>query len=136
MINLRAVANNVTQAINPNVPVTVQISDGYTVDGAGTPQPRYILPAISTTADVQQLTARELAHMDDLNIQGNLVNIYLNGKVSGIVRKDRKGGDLITVLEGVSKGLYLTTSVSEQWGAWVKVVCTLQNADRSQAVNC
>lgn len=130
MVNLRAIANSVTRAINPNVPVTVQISDGYTVDDAGNPKPRYIQPAVSTMAQVQQLTTRELAHMEELNIQGSLVNIYLNGKVSGIVRKDRKGGDLITVLDGVAAGLYLTTLVSEQWGPWVKVVCTLQNANR------
>ena len=45
MFNLRAVANSVTQTINPNVQATLSISNGYTTDAAGKRTPRYILPA-------------------------------------------------------------------------------------------
>jgi hypothetical protein len=128
--NLRALANSHTGFVNPNVKASLSISDGYSTSSDGSRIPRYIIPSLNVIAQVQDLSQSDVLHLDALNIQGVNVVIYLNGEADGIVRRENKGGDLISVLEGISKGPYLTTQISEQWQQWVRVIATLQNSKR------
>ena len=67
-MDLRGFANAVSDTVNPNVPVTVQASTGYTTGGTGMRQvPTYAAP-VSGYAQVQALTSEDLRHLDGMNI--------------------------------------------------------------------
>lgn len=126
-MNLHGIAAPYISAVNPMTPATVQISDGYCIDDAGRQVPKYLIPSIPVLAQVQPMSSRDLQHSELMNLQGELVAIYVNGKLDGLVRVDRKGGDIITIPGGASKGIYLVNLVLEQWPDWVKVAATMQN---------
>ena len=122
-MNLRAIVNSVTRAINPNQPVTVQVSTGRVTNADGSLTPEYAAP-ITLTGQVQELTVEDIRQLDWLNIQGAERTIYLNGTYEAIVRVSQAGGDLITLQDG---SVWLTTRVLEQWPNWCRVAVTLQD---------
>jgi len=123
MFNANSFVGTVIGVINPSRPCTIQVSDGYTTNADGSRTPSY-LPAFIAKAQIQELTTKDLRHLDGLNLQGSTHAIYLNGWQSGAVRLNLKGGDLISLPNG---NTYLTTSVVHQWPKWCKVTATLQN---------
>lgn len=127
-MNLHGIAGPVVSAVNPTVLASFQGSNGFS-QNPDFSQSAAFLPAVAVPAQVQQLTQRELQHLEQLNLQGANIGIYLYGIASGAVRVSQKGGDVITISTGARSGVYLTTAVLEQWPDWVKVACTLQNQD-------
>lgn len=127
-MNLHGIAAPVISSVNPTVLASFQGSNGFS-QNPDFSQSAAHLPAVAVPAQVQQLTQRELQHLEQLNLQGANIGIYLYGIASGAVRVSQKGGDVITVSTGARSGVYLTTAVLEQWPDWVKVACTLQNQD-------
>jgi len=126
-VNLNAIAGPVIAAVNPPTPATVQFSSGSTTNPDGTQTPKYLLPPTPVSAQVQPLSFRDIQQIEHLNLQGMRVAIYLNGELDGLVRVNKKGGDLITIASGPHRGVYLVAQVLEQWNDWVKVGATLQN---------
>lgn len=126
-MNLNAIAGPVVAAVNPPTPATVRFSGGSTTNADGTQSPKYLTPATPVSAQVQPLSFRDIQQIEHLNLQGMRVAIYLNGELDGLVRVNKKGGDLITIASGVHRGVYLVAQVLEQWEGWVKVAATLQN---------
>lgn len=131
-MNLHGIASGYVSAVNPMVPCSVKISTGSTVDANYVPQPSYANP-VTIMGQVQSLTYRDLQQLEGLNLQGTRRAIYLLGDVQGLVRKDNKGGDLITTPNG---DVWLVAMVLEDWlhdagnvsePGWVKVAVTLQN---------
>lgn len=124
-MNLRALVNGVTSQINPNTPVTIQASTGYTT-GAGLKQvPVYAAP-VSGPAQIQALDSDELRNVDSQNLQGDIRAIYLRGPLHGVIRPDGKGGDLITVASGVHAGVWLPFKILETWPDWTKAAIVKQ----------
>jgi hypothetical protein len=121
-MNLHAIVRGAISSVNPDIPVQVQISTGYTTTSAGKRVPSYAAP-VTMTAQVQALTSTDLRKLDGLNIQGSMRTMYLSGSLNGVSRLNQKGGDLITLPDGT---VNLTTMVLEQWPDWVKVACTQQ----------
>ena len=120
-MDLRSIANGVSDVVNPNVEVTVQASTGYTI-GAGLKQvPSYAAP-VTGFAQVQALTAADLRHLDGLNIQNATQSIILRGPLDAVVRANSKGGDLVTI----NGQTWLTVAVLEQWPLWTRAAITLQ----------
>lgn len=120
-MDLRGIANSVSNAVNPNIIVSVAASTGFTV-GAGLKQvPEYAAP-VSGPAQLQALDGSELRQMDKLNIQGVLRAIYLRGALAGVVRPNSKGGDLVTI----GAQTWLVVKVLETWPLWTKAVIVLQ----------
>lgn len=127
-MNLHALVSGSVAAVNPHVTVSVQVSTGSTVQADGTRVPTYAA-AVDVPAQVQPLSFRDLQQMDSLNISGTRKAFYLYGRVDGLVRDERKGGDLITMADGT---VWLVALISEQWyegatAAWCKALATLQN---------
>ena len=121
-MNLHQIVSGAIGAINPFHTATVQYSSGYTTSADGSQVPQYTTVS-GVQVQVQALSAKELQHLDSLNIQGVLRAIYLNGDVQGVDRPLGKGGDLFTL----PTGNWLTTTVLETWdGGWCKVAVTLQ----------
>lgn len=122
-MNLRAIANSATQSINPNTPVTVKVSSGYTTDPATRRQvPAYTIE--TGQANIQALDGKDLKQLDGLNIQGTIRAAYLYGNLAGVVRPDSKGGDLVEF----NSQSWLVVKVLETWPDWCKVAIVYQGA--------
>ena len=121
-MNLFSIARGVVATINPEQWATIAIASGNTTDPDGTRRPTY-LPPRRVRAQVQDLSSKDLRLMDGgLNLQGSSKTIYLAGRWTGIVRQDKRGGDLIELQDG---SIWLVTMVAEDWGdkrGWVKVL--------------
>ena len=125
-MNLHAIAGNYVSAVNPWMTATIQMSNGYTTAADGSRTPAY-KPAQSVQAQIQAMTYNDLVQTSGLNIQGEKRAMYLNGNWAGVVRQDKKGGDLITLTDG---SVWLVTLVLENWqfnDGWVKVAVVRQN---------
>ena len=122
-MNLRGIANVLTQAINANTDVTVKISSGYTID----PLTRKQIPTYASytgQANVQALDGSDLKQLDGISQQSTLRAAYLYDNLAGVIRMDSKGGDLI-VIDGK---VWLVVKVLETWPDWCKVAINYQGA--------
>ena len=123
-MDLRGIANTVTDTVNPNISVTVKASTGYAI-GSGLKQvPSYAAP-VTGFAQVQALTAADLRHLDGLNIQGATKSIILRGELNAIVRVNSQGGDVVTI----GAQTWLTVAVLEQWPLWSRCAIQLQDVN-------
>ena len=120
-MNLRSIANSVTQTINPNTTVTVRTSSGYTINPATLEQ----VPAYTDTtgqANIQALDGKDLKQVENMNIQGRIFSAYLYGELAGVIRPDSKGGDLVIF----DSQEWLVVKVLETWKDWCKVAIVYQ----------
>ena len=129
-MDLRTIANAVSNCVNPNIIVRLQTSAGSTLGAAGRQQPQYN-PAITGPAQIQALDNVDLKKMEGMNISGSVRAIYMKGNLAGVIRPDSKGGDLITVpaapgVPALFVGLWLTTKVLESWPLWTKICIVKQ----------
>lgn len=124
-MDLHGLASGAVGVVNPFVPATIQISTGYTVAGTGKQVPTY--SSVDVSAQVQALSYKDLQQLDGINMNGTRRAIYVRGKFDSVVRPTRKGGDLVTITDGVNAGVWLTAMVLEQWPDWCKLAVTLQN---------
>ena len=120
-MNLQAITGNIIASVNPVTTGSVRMSAGYTMLSSGEQVPAYA-PSIVAQLQIQALSGRDLAHMDNLNIQGVMRAIYLQGNWEGIDRPENKGGDLIDV----NGQTWLIMQVLESWPDWTKVAVVLQ----------
>ena len=123
VLNVHQIASGVISAVNPSVPVTVKISNGYTTNPDGTRTAQY-LPEVYCYAQIQPLQFRDIAQVMGLNLQGIRRAVYLTGEIDGLVRAENKGGDLVIFPNGL---IWLVAIILEQWPDWVKAAVTLQN---------
>ena len=93
-MNLRGMANAATSAINPNIPVTLRRSTGYTTSASGKQVPSYGYDE-PITVQVQALTQKELQHLNGLGISNGQASVYANTQLSSVDRPSNSGGDLI-----------------------------------------
>lgn len=107
-------------SVNPFISMTVTRNTGYTTAADGKRTPTTSTTTVS--GQWQNLNAKELEHLNAMNIQGDLGAIYVNGSYDGVVRADGTGGDLFT-FNGKN---WLVVQVMEQWPDWCKVVVCLQ----------
>lgn len=136
MINLRGIANGVTSAINPNLPVTLRRSTGYTTNDAGRQVPSYAADE-PITVQVQALTQRELEHLDRLNISNGQASVYANTQLSSVDRSSQSGGDVLifgsdaAIPAQVRGQTWLVVAQLEGWigSGWCKVAITSQMSD-------
>jgi hypothetical protein len=102
-VNLQQIAVGAIAAINPQVSSVIQISTGQTYGPSGKPTPLY-RTVVGTPVQVQALSFQDLHQIEGLNLNGTRRAIYVNGRVDGLVRVERKGGDLITPLTALFSG--------------------------------
>jgi hypothetical protein len=121
-MNLHKIASGVISAVNPMEWIVVISSNGYTTGSDGKRVPSY-LPGILASAQVQQLTGRDLRQLEMMNIQGSDRKVYITGFVDAITRLTKSGGDLIVRFD---ESVWLTTHVLEQWPSWCAVSVTMQ----------
>ena len=113
-MNLHSIVSGAIGAVNPPQQLTVQISTGSETAPDGSRTPSYLAPMLFS-GQVQPLQYNDLRQLDGLNIQGRKSKIYITGKVDGLVRSSRQGGDLITTADGQ---VWLVALVLEYWPDW------------------
>jgi hypothetical protein len=128
-VNLRNLVAGAVSGINPPILATVKSSNGYTTSPDGTQVPAYVITN-DVPIQVQALSGSEIRHTDNLNMQGVLRAVYLNGSANGLVRKYGEGGDLLIFSDpAIPNGTgqtWLATTVLESWSTWTKIAVTLQ----------
>ena len=122
-MNVRGVVSGVTGQVNPRRMGEILLSNGYTTDDEGQTLPQYY-PSIWRLMQVQALTQAEKYNLMGINVQKAEYSIYIDGELSGIVRSENKGGDLVVLGDHT----YLVTAVMEHWPNWTKVAAVLQLA--------
>jgi len=93
-INVRGIVRSGVNSINPDTPVVILQSSGFTVLPGGIQAPGY-LPAVSAIAQVQPIPSEELKHIANFNSSSVYYDLYIDGDWHGLNRADEKGGDLI-----------------------------------------
>lgn len=125
-INVRGIANSMTQSVNPNVDCERWQSTGSTTAVTGKRTPTYAKARI--TVQAQALSYSDLQQLDGLNIQGVRRAVYCSAQVMSVVRVQQVGGDLLVFPSGVfpEGTTWLAVHVLERWPTWCKVALTLQ----------
>lgn len=121
-MNLHGIVSGIISTVNPMITATLEQSTGYTTNDDGTQVPSYAAP-VRASVQVQALSSDELRLVEGLNQQGNKQAVYLNGNWQGLVRPDRRGGDLLKI----NGDTYLVLTVLENWPDWTKLAVVLQN---------
>lgn len=131
MINVRGIANAAIQAVNPNIPVTVKLPNGYTVD----PITRRQVPAYITQnaqGQLQALDGDDLGQINGLNIQGTIRAMYLYGSLAGVIRPDGSSQSHVVFTSNeagvVKEREWGVFKVLESWPDWCKVAIVYQEA--------
>lgn len=119
-MNLHGTVTPLVNVVNPAITVTLRTATGYTTAADGTQAPIYTTTTAS--AQIQGLTEPDLKLTQEMNIEGVIRKVYLNGAFNGIVRADKKGGDLITMLGHTWK----VVAVTEAWPDWTAVIVQQQ----------
>jgi hypothetical protein len=99
----------------------------YTVNRPQTVPSTQVTTALTAMAQIQPMTWRDLQQTEGLNLQGVRWKVYLHGQVDGVVRAEKKGGDLIVIAAGRHQGTWIVAQVLEQFPDWVCAAITLQN---------
>lgn len=119
-MNLHGIASPVIGAVNPYKPLRITQSTGYTTNAAGHRTPTTKI--IDTTGQVQNTSARELQQLMGMGIEGDISMVWVVGNYGGVIRADRKGGDLFEI----GGKCYLAVQVMESWPDWCRVAVCLQ----------
>lgn len=130
-MDLRGIANQVSDTVNPNIIVTWRASNGFSIGTAGKQQPQY-LTGVTGPAQVQALDNSDLKQIEGLNISGSIRALYMRGNLAAVIRADSKGGDQIIIgaqrgAPALLVGTWLTSKVLESWPDWTKIVIVKQN---------
>lgn len=129
-MNLLGLTSGITGTVNPFVPATIQRNTGYATAPDGKRTPTYT--TVGASAQVQALSARELQHLDGLNITGVLRKAYLAGDWRSVYRVGNQGGDRLqfaaaAAVPGNLQGTnWLVVQVFETWPDWCAVAIQLQ----------
>ena len=126
-MNLHNIARAAITTVNADIVGTLQRNTGYSTNDAGKREPSY--DEFQGPIQVQAVVGKDLEHVNNLNLQGNLRIVYLYGNWYGVVRADVKGGDILQFTEWNDNVVHSwrVVSVMESWPDWSKVVvCLLQ----------
>lgn len=122
-MNLHAIVSGAIGTVNPHVKALVRYSTGYTIAPGGKQIPTYN-DVPNQDVQMQALSGKDLAFLQNLNVQGVQRALYMYGDTQGVVRPRAKGGDLVVIGSDVWK----VVTVLETWPDWSKVGVTLQVA--------
>lgn len=122
-MNLHAIVGPMVGKVNPPLTAYIMRSNGYTTGPDGTRVPSYCDP-VPVVCQVQSMQYNDLVQVEGLNIQGTKRKLYMNGHWDGLVRSDKKGGDLLKMPDGTT---WLVVLVLEHWPDWSSIAITLQN---------
>ena len=121
-MNLHGIVSNVIGAVNPHITAQVRVSTGYTTTDSGRQEPSYA-PPVTVQIQRQELSFKDLQHVERVNMQGVFVSAYMDGRFYGVYRPNETGGDLFE-FDGAT---WLVVAVPEIWPDWCKVLLCQQS---------
>lgn len=126
-MNLRELANDCIQCINPDREVIWKKSNGYTIVPPGKQIPSYV--EYKVKAQIQAINSDSLQQTNGTNIQGVMCSVYMHDDVAGAVRPDERGGDLLlfSQIQGGPVQTWKVVSVAEAWPGWSHITVVLQD---------
>lgn len=126
-MNLHGIVRGAITTVNPDLLVPYYRSAGYGKDSTFAQTPQYAAP-VNVPIQVQALTGRWLQHRDLLDIQGVLRSVHMYGNTQGIVRADKKGGDLLYFpqVPGGQSYFWKVAAVLETWPDWCHLAVVMQ----------
>lgn len=110
-MHLRRFIRGSINSVNRDKRIVWLKSRGQIYGTGGVTTPTYA-PALTVWAQIQPVSTDQLAHLENLNIQGVLRTVYLRNAVASAVRADGTGGDLLQFPE------LWTTAADEVMTAW------------------
>lgn len=120
-MNLRNIANGMTQAINPNITAIGRRYQGEAIGAGRKPTPSYY-PDEEVTLQLQPMSRGDIQHVDGLNLQGLIKSVHINGAYYSVNRTMQKGGDLF-IINGQT---WLVVEPMELWPDWSRCLACLQ----------
>ncbi len=93
-VQLRAAVRGVINTFNPDIPIVILVSDGYTIGTGRIQVPSFIAPQ-PAIAQVQPTSTDELKHVNNYNASSIYYDCYIDGDWNGLNRHDGQGGDLL-----------------------------------------
>lgn len=119
-LNLHRMVRGAITRVNPDIDGAVYVSTGSTIN-RGIKTPTFAqLP--TQRLQLQQLLFKELAHLNALNVAGNMAKLYAYGEFNAVSRPTGQGGDLVHI-----RGEWWAVQhVLEWWDDWCCVVITRQ----------
>jgi len=121
-MNLNAIAGNVINAVNEDIPAILYQNIGYQTLANSHRVAKYA-NGVAALVQVQSASSGDLRKLEGMNIQGVDTTVYMNGALSANVRVLAKGNDLIKF----RNQCWLVVAVLERWPDWAKLAVTLQN---------
>lgn len=127
-MNLHQIVRGAISSVNPDLPITVRQSNGWTQDAAFKRVPVFVDTV--TTGQVQALSGKDINQLaqQGIAIQGVGRAVYLNGDWQGLRRYTEQGGDMLLFnLPDGTPATWLVVQVLETWHVgWCKVAVSLQ----------
>lgn len=129
MINVRALANMATQNVNPNREVTLEVSQGYTVNEYGEQVESFLSEQVQIQSQSLSNSDKRLVIEAGINLQQEMISIYVFGAVDGIRRWVQKGSSRFTFPAYGEDDLVIwnVEMVSESWPTWTRVIACRQS---------
>lgn len=130
-LNLHAIVRSAITAVNPDTFGWWYRSKGSVLNADGRQVPAY-LPAVAARMQVQSPSARDVQHIDFLQLQGVIRTVFMRSNPQGIVRVNQRGGDLLLFPQGrdAPNDTWLVQKPDEGWdveqGGWTKLFAVLQ----------
>ena len=126
-MNLRAIANGLTSAVNPNMEATLLLNQGYQTDESGKRTASFASERV--LIQTQSLSSLERQEFDGLLQQGYMLSVYVTGQFSVLRRIQGKGADkLVFTPYGEREPIeWLIKTVAESWPDWCKVIVWRQH---------
>ena len=122
MMSLHGLASGVISSINPMMQCQLKKYAGLITAPGGFQSPSY-LPTVTVTAQVQQLTAADLKHLNDMNVAGVTRKVWCDTQLSSVSRAGQLGGDILVLPDGTT---WLVVHVVESWPDWCSVLLQQQ----------
>jgi hypothetical protein len=122
MLSLHSLASGALNGVFPMKMALVKKCTGVKTNPDYSRVPTYV--EYPEKVRVAALSARELEHMYDQNVQGILQKVFLSGFWEGVDRRKSTGGDLI-VIDGVT---WLIVEVLAAYPTW-SAVCVQKQVD-------
>lgn len=120
-MNLHGVVSRAIGAVNPFIEAQFQRCTGYTTAPDGGRIPSYSAPE-TASVQKQELTFKDLQHIDGMNLQTEVTAIWFNGSLKAADRVGQTGGDLVLI----NGQTWLVVAVPETWPDWCHAVLCLQ----------
>jgi hypothetical protein len=114
--------------VNPSFKGVLLQSTGYTTLPTGKRLPTYRV--FVGKISIQSSTGRDIQRLENLGIQAVSRSVYLYGDWVGMVRADKKGGDVLQFPQAPGQPMqtWKVVAVAETWPNWCRVIVTLQTS--------